>query len=502
MKTERTEVDSLAELRRQATLAEYRFTSTAPLVGGLVARLREAWNSVATKWQVRPLMEQQSEFNRTLVERLARPPGDEASCELLASQDRALTGINRDVALLDARMRAMVAPRAGQRLKIAFFSPVPPARSGIADYTAELLPHLAELVDLTVFVDDPAAADLPGFAIRPAREFPGRRAGFDLPLYQMGNSAHHETIYEMALQYPGVVVLHDYFIHHFIRHHTVGKGDWAGYGREMGYALGYDGRRLARDIRAGNAPYPLFDTPLNQRLIDAAAGVIVHSAYVAEKIRRYRPGVSMATIPHLVKMESGRNFRQTLDIPDGAVIFGSFGQITSEKQIDVALAAFQKVHQQHPDTRYLLVGETRPDVDLDAILFDLGLRDCVIHVGYVDNFDDFTAWLRVPDVVVNLRYPTIGETSGVTLRAMAAARPVIVYDHGWYSELPGDAALMVPPGDTAALEGAMEALAQSADLRQSMGQAGYKYVREQCDPARAAQAYAEFLRATLEVARA
>lgn len=110
MKTERTEVDSLAELRRQATLAEYRFTSTAPLVGGLVARLREAWNSVATKWQVRPLMEQQSEFNRTLVERLARPPGDEASCELLASQDRALTGINRDVALLDAGMRAMAAP--------------------------------------------------------------------------------------------------------------------------------------------------------------------------------------------------------------------------------------------------------------------------------------------------------------------------------------------------------------------------------------------------------
>lgn len=502
MKTERTEADGLEELRRQATLQEYRFTSTAPLVGGLVARLREAWNSVATKWQVRPLMEQQSEFNRALVERLARPPGDEAVCELLVSQDHALTNLNRDVALLDVRIRALAMPRARERLKIAFFSPVPPARSGIADYSAELLPRLAELVDLTVFVDDPAAAELPGLTIRPSGEFPACRAEFDLPLYQMGNSAHHEAIYETALRYPGVVVLHDYFIHHFIRHHTVGRGDRAGYRREMGYALGYEGHRLARAINAGVAPVPLFQIPLNQRLIDAAAGVIVHSAYVAERVRRHRPGVPVATIPHLVKMDGGRSFRHTLDLPDEAVLFGSFGQITSEKQIDVALAAFQKARRMHPEARYLLVGEAQPDVDLDFILEGLGLRDYVFHAGYVESFDGFIAWLHTPDVVVNLRYPTIGETSGATLRAMAAARPLIVYDHGWYSELPDEAALKVPPGDTAALAEAMETLAQSAELRQSMGQAGYKYVREQCDPVLAARAYAEFLRATLEIVHA
>ncbi len=46
---------------------EQPFRSRLPVVGRLVVWIREKWNSVATKWYVRPLIEQQNEINRRLA---------------------------------------------------------------------------------------------------------------------------------------------------------------------------------------------------------------------------------------------------------------------------------------------------------------------------------------------------------------------------------------------------------------------------------------------------
>lgn len=61
----------LDPLRARAVLREHRFESAAPVVGPLIAWLRERWNSIATKWYVRPLIQQQTEFNLLVAERLA-----------------------------------------------------------------------------------------------------------------------------------------------------------------------------------------------------------------------------------------------------------------------------------------------------------------------------------------------------------------------------------------------------------------------------------------------
>jgi len=57
-------------LRARAVLREHRFHSDVPLIGPLIAWARERWNSIATKWYVRPLIQQQSEFNQAVVDRL------------------------------------------------------------------------------------------------------------------------------------------------------------------------------------------------------------------------------------------------------------------------------------------------------------------------------------------------------------------------------------------------------------------------------------------------
>lgn len=497
----------LEELRQRTTPLEYEFTSAARGVGGLVVRFREAWNSVATKWQVRPMMARQSAFNRALVDWLERPPGLAELDAGLVEHDRKATALNRDVGLPAARTRrlrgdvAAVGVRidpAGRRLRIAYFSPMPPSRSGIADYSAELLPRLAERADVTVFTDDPAPGQFGGLPARPPADYPGCRGEFDLPLYHMGNSEYHESIYEMLTRHPGGVVLHDYFLHHFIRHHIVGHGDWVGYSRELAYSLGSEGRKLGRAIGAGQAAAPLFDLPLSRRVIDGALGLIVHSEYVANRVRRERPGIPLAVVPALVEARPGRSRRAELGLPDDAILFGSFGQMTAEKQIELTLRVFRQIRETFPTAHYLLAGEAMPDVDIAALSAELGLNDSVRHVGYAPALEDFVDWIHTADVVINLRRPTVGETSAVALRAMAAARPLIVFDHGWYSELPDDAALKAAPGDAGALEAAMERLAASAELRRAMGEAALDYVRRNCSPRRVAAAYVDFLHAILD----
>ena len=190
-----------------------------------------------------------------------------------------------------------------RRLKIAYFSPLPPQRSGIADYSMELLPELAEFVDLTVFTALPEAVDAAlqrSFQILDYDAFPSRREEFAFALYQVGNSAYHDEIVRLAGRYPGIVVLHDFFLHHATAQRTLGAGDALAYAREMGYARGAAGVRQALDIQAGSGSVPAFAMPLNDRLLGASLGVIVHSHYAARQVRRQGFERPLHVVPALV----------------------------------------------------------------------------------------------------------------------------------------------------------------------------------------------------------
>ena len=62
--------DRLVQLEAQAVVEERPFTSNTPIIGFLIVRFREAWNSVAAKWHVRPLLQQQNAFNQLVAQQL------------------------------------------------------------------------------------------------------------------------------------------------------------------------------------------------------------------------------------------------------------------------------------------------------------------------------------------------------------------------------------------------------------------------------------------------
>lgn len=375
-------------------------------------------------------------------------------------------------------------------MRLAYISPLPPLRSGIADYSADLAPALARRTHLTCFTEQAATAIAGWGEVADLSAYPRRRWEFDLTLYQVGNSRYHAAMVPLWRRYPGVTVLHDYVLHHLMA--------MLSYGRELGYELGAAGAWAAR---FGRMP-PLETLPLNRRLLDTSLGVIVHSHYVADLIHATHPHLPTAVIPMPVPAPAWpletATLRAALNLPPDALVLGSFGQITPNRQLALGLRSFARLQRRWPQLYYLIVGE-EIGIDLHALIRELpaAAQAQVRTRGYVADRAEFDAYLAATDIVLNLRYPTMGETSGVALRALALGRPLVVFDIGWYHELPAGVALKCPALDEEALVEALSMGLDSAETRADLSQAARRYVAEQHVPTTVADRYIAFLTALI-----
>lgn len=339
-------------------------------------------------------------------------------------------------------------------LQLAYCSPVNPVASGISDYSEELLPFLGQYAAITVFAEGNIRVANPQLqahlAMHPLDRLPAmhQQQPFDAIIYHMGNSPAHGEIYELLQRVPGVVVLHDWVLHHFMlwyaaeRQHNIGL-----YMRTMQQRYGAAGTRVARLMSRGQLHDRAFDMPLNEDVIAHARGLIGHSHFVVDQVRAMRPGLPAAMVAHgvpLPPLVEPAAARARLGLPLDVPIWASFGHITPYKQIDSALRAFARFRHHHPTARYLLVGSVSPHYDLPALVQQLDLAGAVTTTGYVSQ-TMFGLYVAAADLCLNLRAPTAGETSGSLLRLLAAARPTLVSAIGAFNELPNDVCAKVDP---------------------------------------------------------
>ena len=399
-----------------------------------------------------------------------------------------------------------------ERLRLAWFSPLPPTDSGIADYTYELVPYVAARAAVDVFCPRhlfrrPPQAPPSSRALPPSR-YAARPEHYDAALFHLGNNPHHEFVYRAAQRLPGIAVFHDAVLHHLVAHMTVESGrDSMGYEPTLRVEYGDLGGKLAtlrRDRLATDFEKFLF--PMTAHVARRATGIVVHSQETAAWMRLAAPGVPLTVIPHhagappaeLAKV--GRaEARRRLGLPRDAFVVIHLGFITKPKQPGAIIEGFVRLHREFPDSILVMVGADQTGGAMWRLAAKRGIARAVKLTGYVDLVRMYL-YMRAADVMINLRYPSAGETSGTLARSLAEGRVVIVNNYGSWAELPRDVALKVeidgPQGEQVGTH--LLELARDPTLRSSMEERARRYAAAHLDPTKCSEQYVAFVR---EVAR-
>jgi len=387
-------------------------------------------------------------------------------------------------------------------MRLAWLSPLPPMRSGIADYSADLLPLLAEraTVDAVAPLRDrpggvPASA---GFV--DARAFRSRRSEYERVICHIGNSPMNEFAYVAAVRERSVMVLHDLTLHHLFANAYLSRGDRDGYESLLRVLYGAAGDRLVDLERRGlGTEYDRFLFPMIEHVPGRASAVVVHSRAGARAVADAAPDVPVTIIPHHAGVEPAEvagvdrgAARAAFGLPDEAFVVAHLGFLVPAKQPATVLQAFARLADRHPEAILQIVGQDAPTRSLGRALERYRHRDRVRMTGYV-SLPDFYRALRAADAVVNLRFPTLGESSGSFARALAAGRATIVNHAGSFADVPSDATLRVELDDdqVEAVAAHLVRLAEDGDLRERVGAAARAYAAAELDPARCADRYVE-----------
>ena len=347
-------------------------------------------------------------------------------------------------------------------MNLGFHSPLPPARTGVAGYSASLLPSLRKRCHVSANPSQPC----------------------DIDLYHIGNNALHRAIYLEALARPGLVVLHDAALNHFY----LGFGDRRRYLDE--FVANYGAWRLGlaeslwRD-RARSAQDPrYFSWPMLRSIVESARGVVVHNPAAAEAARRHGAHGPIFEIPHLFTAPGAppamavEHLRRSWGIEANGFLFAVFGHLRESKRLLPVLRAFSLVQRSCPDVFLLIAGEF-VSLDLARAAAPLLRLPGVIRVPYMPE-SNFWLHAHAADACINLRYPSAGETSGITIRFMGIGKPVLLTAGPETSAFPSESCLRVDPGlaEEEMLSAFLVLLRDRPDIGRRIGRFAAAHIRQ------------------------
>jgi glycosyltransferase involved in cell wall biosynthesis len=376
--------------------------------------------------------------------------------------------------------------------RIAFFGPLPPLNTGVADYNEALLPMLRQHYEIDVYVSDSKA---PGeglfhgeFLIR------NQQNPYDLTLYQMGNQPDfHEYMYGYLFQHPGAIVFHDYCLHHSRAGMLLKRSMRSEYREELKFAYPQHAEQLGNamiSFAAGDLlyfHYPLFELVLRSSL---AAGV--HTDAAVQKLQ-----ISETPVIKIPQIELPDGNCKSDRLP-GKTVVASFGFVTQAKRVSTILNGISSIRDHTPDLVYVIVGAVEDPKDLNVQINKLGLADQVIVTGHTD-MKDFREWMTRADIIVNLRYPSAGEMSSTLIQALGLGKPVIISRLLALQEIPENAVLRVRPDrEEEDLKRALGELLQKPELRTQLSFSARKYIQEHHSTEKVLKSYRNLIETAIQ----
>lgn len=338
--------------------------------------------------------------------------------------------------------------------KIAFVSPWVPQRSGIARYSYEVVRHLKAHVDITLYLDGEIELikDNLGLTVKSLLQLPEEIKNYDCVVYHIGNNtSFHKEIYKMAWQYPGVVVLHEFNIHPFLADAFLGTKDEYLYADALEEGYGDLGRASYQSLKLGGTP-EIWKFPMSSALVERSAATIVHSHWAKEQLKELNPKVFVIPMGGIDRENGAQSYmqdslRERFKISANHFMISTFGFVNSLKRIPKILEAVRILINKGYPIKFFIGGDLiEPSLRLEKQIESLNLSEHVIISGYLHD-DDFANCLRMSDVVLNLRCPSMGESSAALTDALGYGKACLVSNYQQFAEFPDSVCWKVDVGE-------------------------------------------------------
>ena len=404
--------------------------------------------------------------------------------------------------------KAAVAPESkiahlpSYRTRLAYVSPLPPEASSISDYSAGLLPELARHYRIDVIVAQEEVADVWGSdngLIHDVAWFRQHAHAFDRVLYHFVNSPSHSHMFALLRDYPGVVVLHDFFLSGIVAHRDMTGEEPHGWARALMESHGW--QALASRFQTPDADDVKFTYPCNLQVLQDAIGIIVHSDYSRQLARKWygdQAAADWRRVPlwrKLVGTVDRMAARHALGVAENTFIVCCFGILDPTKLNHRLLAAWlASPLAKDPKCRLVFVGQKHGGdygAELERTIRQTACGSRIEITDWVDS-ETFRQWLAAADMAVQLRTLSRGETSGTVLDCMNYGLATIVNANGSMAELDQDAVWMLPEDfDDRQLIEALTMLRSDEQHRAALGQRARQVIAKRHDPCRCAAMYVE-----------
>jgi Glycosyltransferase len=422
------------------------------------------------------------------------------------SASRAWATLSHLQAAQSAQKGAVLLP-AVRRPKLAFVSPLPPEETGIADYSAKLLPELARHYDITVIVQQDTVSDAwvqANAAIQDVAWLRQHAHEFDRVLYQIGNSGKFIPMFALMEEIPGVLVLHDFFLSEAL---ASCKEDQPAYKKAWTKALyhSHGWSAVQERFKPDNAFESVMKWPCNLAVLQQALGVIVHSDFSRQLAKLYygeRAADGCAVIPHLrqsAEQADKSEARKSLNLQPDDFVICSFGVLRESKLNHRLLNAWlASPLSKDANCRLVFVGENQGEDyghNLTKKIAESSAKDHIVITDWASE-ETYRTWLAAADMGVQLRSFSRGETSGTVLDCMNYGLPTVVTAHGSIAELPPDVVWLLPDAfSDAQLIEAITTLWQDAPRRRALGARGKARILSYHNPRICADQYAKAIEA-------
>ncbi|HEX8491830.1 MAG TPA: glycosyltransferase [Pyrinomonadaceae bacterium] len=375
--------------------------------------------------------------------------------------------------------------------KVAWLSPLPPQRSGIAHYSYWLIKALQTHLDIDLYYDTqaPTAAIKNDFDVYPLSHFAGRYQRYDEVIYHLGNhSDFHKEIYKLAWNFPGTVVLHDYNISAFMHDAFYCQNDEQLYKQALMEGYGDEGRKEFQALAHGRAP-DIAKFPMSHAVVARSRKAIVHHRWVKNQ---FADNEHVKVVPLYAKLdfqlsaEDTKLFKNKFSISDSRFLVTCLGFVNSNKLPQLQVEVVERLIDDGYPVQMMFAGEPAPDIkSLEREVRAGKYARHITFTGYQDEADYFRA-IFASDIIINLRNPSMGEASLTLMHALAAAKPTIVSNINQYREFPDKVCWKLTHDENEAemLYAYLSALLRDRHLRAAISSNSARYARSVLGPER------------------